>query len=86
MKINNSSSIKKTNYRIGKLSDKEQLEFDIKDTLSRSAIERIKMGLFQMKMPVIDNMPYRIFETIQEYRLWADKNLPKWLGYSTTHD
>lgn len=86
MKKCNSSNINKTTYRIGKLSDKEQLELDIKDTLSRSAIQRMEMGLFQIKIPVIDNMPYRIFDTIQEYRLWANKNLPKWLGYSTTND
>ena len=31
--------------------------------------------------PVLDDVPYRSFETMAEYRQWCEENLPSWLGY-----
>ncbi len=31
--------------------------------------------------PVLDDAPYRSFETMSEYRQWCQDNLPDWLGY-----
>lgn len=31
--------------------------------------------------PVLDDTPYRSFDTMKDYRRWCEKNLPKWLGY-----
>ena len=31
--------------------------------------------------PVLDDVPYRSFESMEEYRHWCDQNLPSWLGY-----
>jgi hypothetical protein len=31
--------------------------------------------------PVLDDAPYRSFETTTEYRAWCEANLPSWLGY-----
>lgn len=73
-------------YRIGKLSRKEQLKLDFSDSLSRSVKERIELGFIPMKIPVIDDVPYRIFNTMREYRKWANRSLPKWLGYYKVND
>ncbi|CAN5859151.1 hypothetical protein BH20ACI4_BH20ACI4_13150 [soil metagenome] len=49
--------------------------------LERSLDQRIKYGFFRQHKPVLDDAPYRVFETMKEYREWADKNLPRYLGY-----
>jgi len=68
-------------YKIGKLDEEEQQKLDFQDGLFRSVEERIRLGFIPMRLPVIDAAPYRIFDTMEEYRKWADENLPKWLGY-----
>ena len=72
-------------YHIGNLSENEQIKLDFEDALSRSVEERMELGLFSMKVPVVDDVPYRIFNTIEEYREWQ-KLLPKYLGYYKTND
>lgn len=49
--------------------------------LERSVEQRIKYGFFRQYKPVLDDEPVRIFETMKEYREWADENLPRYLGY-----
>lgn len=73
--------MKKLIYHIGRLDEKRQLKLDFIDGLSRTIEERIDLGFISMKMPIVDNAPYRIFSTMAEYRDWGNKNLPKWLGY-----
>ncbi|MBT9145315.1 MAG: hypothetical protein DDT42_01185 [candidate division WS2 bacterium] len=75
--------MKKLIYRLGRLSEEQQLELDFEDGLSRTVEERIELGFIPMKMPVIDETPYRIFDAMDDYRRWANKNLPNWLGYYT---
>ncbi len=75
---------KKLIYQIGKLSEEEQLKLDFEDGLSRSVEERSELGFIGVKIPIIDEASYRIFDTMDEYRRWANKNLPKWLGYYNT--
>lgn len=78
--------MKKLIYHIGRLSEEEQLKLDLKDTFSRTIEERIELGFIPMKILIIDNVSYRIFDTMDEYRRWANKNLPKWLGYYNIDD
>ena len=73
-------------YHVGKLSQEDEFKLDFADGLSRPVEERIKLGFIVMKLPVIDDAPYRVFNTMSEYRSWADKNLPRWLGYHTQDD
>ena len=49
--------------------------------LERTVEQRLKYGFFRNYKPVLDDAPYRVFETMAEYRQWADENLPKYLGY-----
>ncbi|NWG12390.1 MAG: hypothetical protein HXY20_02510 [Acidobacteria bacterium] len=32
---------------------------------------------------VLDDASYRLFDTMEDYRRWCNKNLPVWLGYAT---
>ena len=52
-------------YRIGRISEKEQLAFDFTDGLSRTVYERIELGFTPTKLPVMDEAPYRIFSILK---------------------
>ncbi len=49
--------------------------------LKRSVDQRIKYGFFRNYKPIDDDEPVRIFERMEDYRKWADENLPRYLGY-----
>ncbi len=78
--------MRKAIYRIGRISEEEQLTFDFSDGLSRTVYERIQLGFIPMKLSVIDEGPYRIFSTTKEYRKWANENTPSSLGYHSKDD
>lgn len=42
---------------------------------------RFKYAFIRTYKPVLDDAPYRSFETTAEYRAWCEANLPSWLGY-----
>ena len=71
---------------MGKAAEEEHLMLDFQDGLSRTVEERINLGFVPVKLPVIDDMPYRIFETMEEYCRWAEETLPKYLGYYKHND
>jgi len=68
-------------YKIGRIPEEEDLKLDFMDGLLRTVEERISLGFVPLKIPVIDEMPYRIFETMEEYRKWSEEELPRFLGY-----
>lgn len=78
--------MQKVIYHIGKLTEEEQSKLDFSDSLSRTVYERIELGFIPIKLPVIDEKSYRIFDTMKEYRKWANENTPRWLGYYYTDD
>jgi hypothetical protein len=73
-------------YIIGRKKEEVHLRLDILDGLSRTVEERINLGWIPIKIPVMDDMPYRIFETMEEYRRWLERALPKYLGYYRKDD
>lgn len=73
-------------YKIGKTREIEQLMLDFLDGLSRSVDERIALGFVPLKLPVVDDAAYRIFETMKEYRQWSEQNVPAYLGYYRPDD
>jgi len=73
-------------YRIGKLTEEEQFQLDFEDGLSRSVEERIRLGFIPMNLPIMNDLPYRIFEKMEDYRRWASEKLPFWLGYSIRNE
>jgi hypothetical protein len=42
---------------------------------------RIKYGFFRSYRPVLDDAPWRSFNTLAEYRRWCESSLPEYLGY-----
>ena len=43
--------------------------------------ERFKYAFIKTYKPVMDDAPYRSFDTMEAYRRWCEENLPDWLGY-----
>jgi hypothetical protein len=54
-------------------------EFDA--AAKRPLKQRFKYAFIKTYKPVMDDAPYRTFETMADYRKWCEDNLPSWLGY-----
>ena len=42
---------------------------------------RFRYAFIRTYKPVLDDAPFRAFETTADYRRWCEENLPDWLGY-----
>jgi hypothetical protein len=42
---------------------------------------RMRYAFIKTYRPVLDDEPYRSFDTMEDYRRWCDSALPDWLGY-----
>ena len=42
---------------------------------------RLRYAFIRTYKPVLDDAPYRSFDSTAEYRRWCEENLPGWLGY-----
>jgi hypothetical protein len=42
---------------------------------------RLEYGFYRVYRPVMDDAPWRSFQTMEEYRQWCEKELPEYLGY-----
>ena len=52
------------------------------DAAARRQLEtRFRYAFIKTYKPVLDDAPYRAFDTMAEYRAWCERELPKWLGY-----
>jgi hypothetical protein len=43
--------------------------------------QRMRYAFIKTYKPVMDDAPYRTFDTTADYRRWCEENLPSWLGY-----
>lgn len=43
--------------------------------------QRMKYAFIQTYKPVLDDEPFRAFDTMEDYRQWCEAHLPSWLGY-----
>ncbi len=43
--------------------------------------ERFRYAFIKTYKPVLDDVPYRAFDTMADYRQWCEQYLPNWLGY-----
>lgn len=50
--------------------------------LKRDTLARMKYGWAYTYKPVLDDAPYRIFNSTAEYREWCQQHLPFYLGFS----
>jgi hypothetical protein len=42
---------------------------------------RIQFGFCRMYKPVLDDAPWRVFDSMTAYRAWCAANLPAYLGF-----
>lgn len=42
---------------------------------------RLRYAFVHTYKPVLDDVAYRSFDTMAEYRKWCETSLPSWLGY-----
>ena len=47
----------------------------------RSLETRFRYAFIHTFKPVLDEVPFRAFDTTADYRRWCEDNLPDWLGY-----
>lgn len=43
--------------------------------------QRLKYAFVKTYKPILDDAPYRSFDSMEDYRRWCEQNLPSWLGY-----
>lgn len=52
------------------------------EAAARRSIEtRFRYAFIKTYKPVLDDEPFRAFDTTEQYRRWCEENLPDWLGY-----
>jgi len=66
--------------------ERRQWEAEFEAASKRSLEERMNYSFIKTYKPVLDDAPYRTFDTMEEYRQWCDDNLPEWLGYRRVKD
>jgi len=59
----------------------QEWERDFEAAARRSLRERMRYSFIYTYKPVLDDAPYRSFNTMAEYRQWCRDNLPEYLGY-----
>ena len=47
----------------------------------RPLATRFRYAFIHTHKPVLDDAPFRAFNTTADYRRWCEENLPDWLGY-----
>lgn len=47
----------------------------------RPLCERFRYAFIHTYKPVLDDAPFRAFDTMEAYRRWCEEELPDWLGY-----
>jgi hypothetical protein len=54
---------------------------DFEAAAQRSLETRMRYAFIHTYKPVLDDAPYRSFDSMAEYRRWCEEHLPLWLGY-----
>jgi hypothetical protein len=66
---------------VGHLTPELLAEFEA--NARRPLKTRMRYAFIRTYKPVLDDAPYRSFDTMEEYRRWCNDKLPEWLGYRT---
>jgi len=54
---------------------------DFEAAARRPLRDRLRYAFIHTYKPVMDDEPFRSFDTMADYRRWCEENLPSWLGY-----
>jgi hypothetical protein len=63
-------------------SDERQWIDEFEAAAKRPLPLRVRYAFIKTYRPVLDDEPFRAFDTMEDYRRWCETNLPDWLGYS----
>ena len=55
---------------------------DFEAAARRPLETRFRYAFIRTYKPVLDDAPFRAFQTTADYRRWCEENLPDWLGYA----
>lgn len=56
-------------------------EAEFEAAARRPLEQQMRYAFIQTYKPVLDDAPFRAFDTLEDYRRWCEANLPEWLGY-----
>jgi len=66
---------------VSAIDQQKEWEREFDAAARRSLRERMQYSFIYTYKPVLDDAPYRSFDTMEEYRRWCRENLPEFLGY-----
>jgi len=64
-------------------AQRKQWEAEFDAAARRPLRQRFRYAFIRTYKPILDDAPYRAFDTMAAYRAWCDANLPSWLGCGT---
>lgn len=59
----------------------KEWEEEFEAAARRPLEQRLRYAFIKTYKPVLDDAPFRSFDTMRQYREWCQENLPDWLGY-----
>ena len=62
-------------------AERREWEAEFEAASRRPLRTRLRYAFIHTYKPVLDDAPYRSFDTMAEYRAWCARELPAWLGY-----
>lgn len=65
--------------------DDERFREQCRRQMDRPLELRIKYGFCRVYKPVLDDAPWRVFESMAAYRAWSAGELPDYLGFKPAH-
>ena len=68
-------------HRTPSPEERREWEAEFEAASRRPLRMRLRYAFVHTYKPVLDDAPYRSFETTAEYRAWCAAQLPSWLGY-----
>ena len=54
---------------------------DFEAAARRPLAQRLRYAFIRTYKPVLDDEPFRAFDSTAAYREWCERTLPSWLGY-----
>ena len=62
-------------------NDEQDFREQCRRQMGRPLGLRIKYGFYRVYRPVLDDAPWRSFDSMAEYRAWCEASLPEYLGF-----
>ncbi|MDP9361731.1 MAG: hypothetical protein M3P29_09795 [Acidobacteriota bacterium] len=62
-------------------SEREEWREEFEAASRRPLPMRMRYAFIRTYKPVLDDAPFRAFDSMDDYRTWCETHLPEWLGY-----